>query len=167
MDTTPKWRRYHHLRESTLAAPAVRMVVLMAWAVEEEGITHTGEECAPVVALETRSHDVYTKKAVDLMPPTAPTHETLEAMGWRFDEHELVYGALFLYYGDSEEGVLVSTLEHEYWGASNLVYRLLACPWPPEADEQRLQAARDELKASALARLKTRREPPSASGGIN
>jgi len=143
------------------------MVVLTAWAGKEEGTAWVHEECVPVVALETRSRDVYTKKAVDLMPPTAPTHDALEEMGWRFDAHELEYGALFLYYGDTEEGQVVSTLDADYWSASNMVYRLLACPWPPEDDEPRLQAARDELKAAALARLKTRREPPSASVGSN
>lgn len=90
-------------------------------------------EVIPIVALATKNRVVYIKAAPrDKPPPFFNTHDALLSGGWRVQERGVCVQPIII---DPQTGTLeiVASLQQP-----GLVRRIVACPWPPEQDNERL-----------------------------
>jgi hypothetical protein len=134
----------------SLCAPAVRLVVVSAWAYRDaQGECAASAAVHPVVALQAVLSRDYVHAYTDVDPPSgAGTENDLLKAGWRLAGEESNTTALVV---DPDYGLigyddpLVSDTEK---GERQLV----CAPWPAAEDDERLGPIVKEMKQRALAR---------------
>lgn len=151
--TTPAYRVLILIANSTARDPATIVTHDDHAVVANDGLWDDSFLKCPVVAIESRIEETWTKPQTSDSPafPSAPTPELLLADGWRFRDARTVRDALFvLPYGNADEdcgGEPLSIREYQEWSPCD-AYTLVACAWKPEEDDKRL--------AGILRRLKSR-----------
>jgi hypothetical protein len=133
-------------RSVALVAPAVRVVIVHAFAWNEGDELRTAHVVYPVVAIRSSVVDRYDRPREEgEHPPRAlPDREAMLAAGWSYRGR------------DVEEDLLIITSDFDLCpaslalGACNAESRPVACPWPAEEDAERLADVIDDLKAGAI-----------------
>lgn len=128
-----------------LCAPAVRLVVVQVWAEvgESDEVVARSHVFHPVVAIRARvEHDysIYLDPGEDSRR-RGRTHRDMESLGWHYEgshvtESCLVVNEEFDDLGDLEDLSILN-------GRSTVV----ACPWDPREDDERLKSAVEALHA--------------------
>ena len=133
-----------------LPVPAVRMPVVVVGPYDDDSIEH---EFLPVVAIQAFRELHFTADGDKECPPESATVDGLERAGWRFLQSFKVSDVMFI-----NENHLDLALEHfPTMMVSATDYQIVAAPWDPREDAERLQPVVDELAA----RLRTRYKPQS------
>ena len=134
-----------------LTVPAVRMLVVVVGLYDDDSIEH---EFLPVVAIQAFRELHFTADGDKECPPESATVDGLERAGWRFRQSLTVPDVMFI-----NENHLDLALEHfpTMMMVSATDYQIVAAPWDPREDAERLQPVVDELAA----RLRTRYKPQS------
>jgi hypothetical protein len=153
----------HHRTVTSVAltTPAVRLVVVEAWAEKSGAEWQAEHEIIPVIALQvTAGHD-YTRRfdEHDRPPRISADHAEMIRLGWRYNSTQMVeYDAVVL---DREYGVCEASFACE---AENCSHEIVACPWPAEEDAERLKDAIERIKEQAIrnARLRGRKAETAA-----
>lgn len=163
-------REYSDLTQHVvLTTPGTRMVVVLAcaWTESETEEWKSEAEICPVVALETRVTNRYSKKIRqgDSYDPGI-THDEMLEIGWRPWEHRLEHGALYV---SPTDGNLASTIDR--WNIEDhVIDRILVCPWPPEEDNQRLMGVilkmrEDIIKSEKAKKVRAERKTGERNEG--
>ena len=137
----PPWRGSNRVSAVAMSAPAVRMVCIRAWAWEEDGEIKSESEVLPVLAIQSRVVDFYTKQSQAVFPEEALSDKGMRDLGWIYRGREVTQHALVL---DVEYGLVVA--DDETLACDNTAYGLKICPWPVE------EAARGTGEAAAALR---------------
>jgi hypothetical protein len=164
MSSKREWSRGSLVLRSALFTPAVRIVVVEAWA--WEGKETLGERVAgcnyrilPVVAV-ARDYVANYRHASPEAYLDAATHEHAAERGWVFtgthDDYEPVVFAS--YDGGSPECFPLSLCD-----SSNGVLRQTLCPWPHAEDGLLLKPAVRDALARLRRRLELQDSKPSAA----
>jgi hypothetical protein len=147
-----KWAHESRHLAVSLCAPAVRLVVVGAWAYRErQGGWAAASAVRPVVALQAALTRAFAKPYAGPDPPSgAGTENDLLKAGWRLAGEESNTTALVV---DPEYGLIGydDPLVGDY---ENGERQLVPAPWPPAEDEERLAPVVAEMKQRALARAK-------------
>lgn len=131
-----------------LCPPAVRMVVINAWAWAEDGKVLGASQVLPVLALQaavTRRFRKLTHE--ERYPDTSGTERELIEKGWNLDEQDARVSALIC---DKEYGLIAH--DDLLFESDNSLMRLVCTPWPPEEDEKRLAPIRGEVEQEIVER---------------
>lgn len=155
--TLMKRTRYLSLvKHITTVQPAVRTVVVLAWYTSDESC---GEHVCPVLAIETRVEGKYWWRGEYLKgqrpppgPPEGASHKECLEFGWNYSGELITRSPIITgIYGCSglESYDLASIVGDE-------AFHLVACPWPPDQDEERLKEVMAAVKKEARDRAATR-----------
>jgi hypothetical protein len=139
------------VEQVAMCPPAVRTVVVQAWLDEPDRVSE--HRVYPVLALRSYlSHD-YTRPretGPDRYPETAATHAAMTELGWHHDPN--VYATIEAIVAHEEFGLVGTEVGH--FDHDNSAHEVVACPWPPDEDEERL--APDRLVEQVAERLRYR-----------
>lgn len=134
----------------SVVPPAVRMVVVEAWAERPlgGGSPDTFWTVLPVVAVEVELADVFARahRPGDYRRPASAGDAGLA--GWVHEGPSLCRHPLIV---DSEYGI--ARADEVYAGTSNVAYRVVACTWPEAEDDKRLGQTRKEVEREAVEKL--------------
>lgn len=154
-DQKPQFQREYcyRIRHVSLAAPAVRLVVVEAYCEHRNDEYVTGHFIYPVVSIRTIVRDVWHK----LVPCDSPDYteyssgKRSEEKGYTFLEQEMINEVLFV------DGDGLSSYCNKDFNLNSLA-ELVTCPWPQECDQERLRTCIDQLeKKSIQARVEEER----------
>ncbi len=127
---------------ASIGQPAVRMVVVEAWAVvdSDSGEPFDGYVVHPVVGLSIVASREFVRSGYHAAPATP----ALAARGgWRLVDSEVEYQPLIV---DDEYDVQdVATLRR----LTSSCFVVVACPWPSDEDDERLAEHVEKAKADA------------------
>lgn len=128
----------------SLSAPSVRTMVIVVSV--SEGLPWS--ESVPVVSLEARIIREYSASVpVGQSAPTAPDHAGMIRAGWTYEGERVERDAIVI---DDEMGLMAA--EELYGDVCNLAYRIVATPWDPAEDDDRLKPAIASVQAEAIRR---------------
>lgn len=151
-----KWEYAYLVTSSTLSVPAIRMVIVeaFAWKEKPEEPLQSDAGFYPVIALESRLIHRYSKRFVGngMPPPHGADHAEMLEFGWHYEGQSLDVGAVYV---PEAEAAIFSTLD-EFTFADNCRWRVMVCQWDTSEDEQRLSKTMDELKAEAVKSVEER-----------
>jgi hypothetical protein len=147
----PRRRVISHTMPFTLAmaTPAVRMVVVHAYANREaDGTWYEHDHVVyPVLAIVGYHEHTYNRRSEeDHLFRTAPTHDAMEELGWRYEGGSVLveFDAVI---HDPEYGLTDAKLALD--NCSNGAYEIVPCPWPAAEDSERLAPVIERLRAAA------------------
>lgn len=147
-----KWTDTKRPIAVSLCTPAVRMLVLEAWAWRENGEWKTAHQIHPVVALRASISRTYTRSYTGRAPADVGTEKELAEAGWCLDTQEEETAALIV-----QDGELVGIqCAGSPW--QDGIMRTICAPWPPAADEERLAEELADLEEMAMERAQTKAE---------
>jgi hypothetical protein len=133
----------------SLAAPAVRMVVVETWAKLSEGHPETDHMMIPVVAVRCVVAHEYSKSHTFPEGPShqSASHRELVKLGWVYGGCSVENEVLVV------DGGAVVPLSDVSRGSTHLVHQVAACPWLAAEDGVRLEdvIASGKLRAVAKA----------------
>jgi hypothetical protein len=156
---SPKPPKYDNAEIPTavaLAAPAVRMVVVVAWHNDEDGESTTTVEINPVLAIQSK---IVTSVARAHRPGDYHTPSTLE---------EADRNGYHLMSTDLITGVIVHSDDHDLceaddaYNCMNMAWQTAVCPWDPSEDDARLSELIEYVKGEAVAKVREHKEKESA-----
>jgi hypothetical protein len=139
---------YQPIVHLTLAPPPQRrLVVVQAWCDSEHDQPREGghhfHEVLYVQAVVFRSYERSRKANEPCARPRSPLTVDLLRDGWHYEafwENTVCYSPIIMG-SDGYLGTASEIMEYDLFGA----WRLVACPWPPEQDEQALAPVVQEL----------------------
>jgi hypothetical protein len=135
-----------------LVAPAVRSVVVFAYANLEAGEIQVDVEYYPVLAIRSTIVHRYLHRPGPRALRGATPAEMVD-IGWTYNGHTVEDE--FLIVGEDWG---VGTTTEILGNTSNGAYEPVACPWPPEEDEVKLVVVIARVQQEAIRNLR-RREP--------
>lgn len=141
----------------TMCAPAIRMVVITAWAnAEDDGHIVTYHRIFPVVALLTVEKRGYEKMTPmkNPVPHSASSEKELLIEGWMLNDRELFHTAIIV---DDDYG-LIPWDDDLFKDVTNAASSLACCPWPPDEDDAKLVKQIADARESAEQRCLARSE---------
>jgi hypothetical protein len=151
--TMTKYAHCYRVQSVALCPPAVRMVVVQAWAYrdhEREGKSWEVRHIfMPVAAIAAVLRHNYSAPRAQQPRDLAPNHTGMTRLGWSYEGANLRYDCLIQ---DEEAGGLMGV--EELNDAANVVAYPYPCPWPADEDERRLQDAVAHAKGRALDKAK-------------
>lgn len=119
----------------SICQPAVRTLLLQAWAWWEDGKYQVGEERFPVLALQattTRHYSIYVKRG-ERADHSSVLHKDLVRAGWDLSYQATVVKPIVA--DTIEVGCGNNLTTGEEMESSNCVTQVVACYWPPQEDE--------------------------------
>jgi len=137
------WTNVEVVLSSSISAPAVRMLHVVAWAGLENGKMKSGFNVYPVVAIESRITQEYS---IDEEIPGYSSMfraDQLTGGGWR---QSLPYQSFVPVIFDPDSGGIASPDQVE---ANNTVSRTILAPWQADEDAERIESVRQELMREA------------------
>lgn len=161
--TAPPRRYDKHLIPAgiALAAPAVRMVVVQAWAHRDpDGRWDDGHEIYPVLAIVgTQAHGYSRPKGSGRPERRSGSPRTMERLGWSYDEWEArpTFAVVVRHPEDGELSLA------EYLECSNTAQEVVVCDWPRRQDGPKLAPAVARVKAEARRKAEAQGRPAAAS----
>jgi hypothetical protein len=139
-------RRVTHRLTTALSVttPAIRTLVIVVSA--ERSSTHV--ELVPAVGLEARVIRSYSRALpIGQTAETAPDHAGMIRAGWSYESEAVERDVLIV---DPEFGV--QPAEELYDDVCNVAFRIVACPWDPAEDQERLLSAIEKVQVEATER---------------
>jgi hypothetical protein len=149
------------IRSVSLAPPAFRSYVVVAWALRlKTGDIETDYGASPVVAIQTKTLDHWDSLQERSV---CPDPQQMDVLGWAFSHTSTSY----------EPIVHMGGFEYSEWDPVEDVdsvpkspRELVTCTWPPEEDATRLAEVGAKLMAEAI-RQKVEQLPPPLPGRLS
>ena len=143
----PIWIDRKHVVSSSLCAPSIRTVVLALYhhPNHKDNEEEFDTEIFPVIAIESRIVEVYTKKVTqekDYIVNDLPRN-VLKQLGFRIRSRDIQIRPI---YARSEEGgELISIDDH----SENTQIETVVCTWPSEQDADKFKPIFENMKGAA------------------
>ena len=147
--THPKkrWETRSLIANTTLSAPAIRMMIVEAFAWSEHDELKCESVLYPVIALESRITHRYSRRRIgDERTPPGFDHAEMHELGWIYEGQEMEVGAVFY---EAEEYGLASTLDQFVFGAQT-AWQIVVCAWDATEDAEKLAPTIAKLQHEAI-----------------
>jgi hypothetical protein len=133
-DEEQAWHSAELIRGVALCAPAVRMVVVLAFFVHEaDGSKTLDHTVHPVVALRSACVSQWNIKCpLPRLPAPGANEEEMRGRGWRFSEEHIVDECMIV-----EDGALMSVSDALLCTTAH--HEVVCAPWPESEDAAQLE----------------------------
>lgn len=140
------------VKHMSVTAPAVRMVVIHAFAWEDEpGALTVDHVVYPVIGIRSTVAARYVKRVpLDSYPEGGPDHAAMIREGWQFAKNEVSHETLI--YTDD-----FGITDSDFAVANNAAEKVVVCPWPFAEDEGRLRPIIEALRSEAIEKAESHR----------
>jgi hypothetical protein len=160
-----RWRHQSVAHVASLCQPAVRMVVVRVFAFDDDaGNLTTDVQFDPVLAVAAIQWRNFAKHdgPGSYSTLSSVSERTNRQEGWEPSDVNFTADVMF---ADPENGPSFYYHDHDGWGCSNERHKVVACPWPPEEDGERLRGVVEMLRKDVLENERLKRAEKASGDG--